>query len=114
MAFNRLRPLFNAQLGWALLWTLLVVLTAFAINLAGIRLVGSLDDWSHWLRAHAAYFLVWRLCLYAATGCGWWWMRRRLRQREPSQEAHRRLLRTEIGAVISIVLLESSVLLRQA
>jgi hypothetical protein len=114
MALNWRRRLFNARLGRALLWTLLVVLTAVAINLAGIRLVGSLDGWSRWLRAHTGYFLVWRLCLYAATGCGWWWMRRRLRQREPSQEAHRRLLRTEIAAVISIVLLECSALLRQA
>jgi hypothetical protein len=114
MGFNWPRQLFNARLGWALLWTLLVVSTAVAINLAGIRLVGSLNGWSHWLRARAGYFLVWRLCLYAATGCGWWWMRRRLRRREPSQEDHHRLLRTEIAAVVCIVLLEASALLRPA
>jgi len=112
MAFNWLRRLFNARLGWALLWTLLVVLAAVAVNLAGIRLIGSLGGWSHWLRAHAGCFLIWRLCLYTATGYGWWWMRQRLRRRETSPDAHRRLLRTEIAAVLSIVLLESSVLLR--
>jgi hypothetical protein len=114
MGLNWLRWLFNARLGWALLWTLLVVMAAVAINLAGIRLIGSLGGWSRWLRAHAGYFLIWRLCLYAATCYGWWWTRRRLRQREPSPEAHRRLLRTEIAAVLSIVLLEGSVLLRPA
>ncbi|OYW19494.1 MAG: hypothetical protein B7Z52_03505 [Burkholderiales bacterium 12-64-5] len=53
-----------------------------------------------------------RLLLYAATAYGWWWMRGRLRQREPSAEAHKRLLRTEIAAVIAVVALEASQLLR--
>jgi hypothetical protein len=114
MAFNRLRRLFNARLGWALLWALVVVLAAIAINVTGIRLIGSVGGWSHWLRAHAGYFLIWRLCLYSATGYGWWWMRRRLRQREPSSEAHRRLLRAEIAAVLSIMLLEGNAFLRPA
>ena len=113
MAFGWLRRLFSARLGRAILWTLLIVLVAIAINLVGIRLVGDIDGWSRWLRAHGGYFLIWRLCLYAATGYGWWWMRRRLRQRETSSDAHRRLLRTEIAAVLAMVLLEGSVLLRQ-
>ena len=50
--------------------------------------------------------------LYAATAYGWWWMRRRLREREPSPEAHQRLLRVEIAAVVTLVLLEGSQLLR--
>jgi hypothetical protein len=88
--------------------------TAAAINLAGIRLLGNIDGWSRWMRGHTAYFLIWRLCLYTATGYGWWWMRRRLRQRETSPESQRRLLRTEIAAVLAIVLLECNVLLGQA
>lgn len=114
MARSWLRRLLNPRLGVALLWALLVVLTAAAINLVGIRLIGNIDGWRHWMRGHAAYFLAWRLCLYTATGYGWWWMRRRLRQREASPESHRRLLRAEIAAVLAIVLLEGSVLLRQA
>ncbi len=50
--------------------------------------------------------------LYAATAYGWWWMRRRLREREPSPEAYQRLLRVEIAAVVALVLLEGSQLLR--
>ena len=93
---------------------MLVVLVAVAINAVGIHLIGDIDGWSHWWRAHAGYFLVWRLCLYMATGYGWWWMRRRLLQREPSPDARWRLLRTEIAAVLALVLLEGSLLLRQA
>ena len=40
-------------------------------------------------------------------------MRRRLRERDTSREAHQRLLRAEVGAVAAIVLLEISALLRQ-
>ena len=43
---------------------------------------------------------------------GWWWMRRRLLRREPPRETHQRLLRTEIAAVIAVVALEVSQLLR--
>lgn len=105
--------LFSRQLGRTLAWIALIVFVAVAVNLVGIRLVGDADTWSRWLDEHAGYFLVWRLCLYGATACGWIWMRRRLREHDTSREAHQRLLRAEVGAVAAIVLLEISVLLRQ-
>lgn len=105
---SRLASLFNRRLGLALAWAAALVGIAAALNVAGIRVVGSIDGWTHWLRAHAGYFLAWRLCLYAATAYGWWWMRRRLRQYEPDSEAHQRLRRTEIAAVAALVLLEAS------
>ena len=89
-----------------LLWWLL------AYASLGIGIVGSIDDWERWLRAHSAHFLVWRLLVYTVTAYGWWWMRGRLREREPESEAHQRLLRVEIAAVVTIVLLEASQLLR--
>lgn len=114
MALVRVRRLlFNARVGRALLWTTLVVLVAVAINAVGIHLIGDIGGWSRWWRAHEGYFLIWRIALYLATGYGWWWMRRRLRHREPSPDARLRLLRTEIAAVIALVLLEGSLLLRQ-
>ncbi len=82
-----------------------------AVNVAGVHVVGSIDGWERWLHAHAAHFFVWRLLLYAATAYGWWWMRQRLRQREPAAEAHQRLLRIEIAAVTTLMLLEGSQLL---
>lgn len=108
----RLPWLFNRRVGAGLLWTVLVLGAAVVANIAGIHWVGGIDGWERWMRTHAGYFFAWRLCLYAATAYGWWWMRRRLRLYEPSAEAHQRLRRTEIAAVISIVLLEASQLLQ--
>jgi hypothetical protein len=112
LAWLRLPWLLNRRVGIALLWTLLVVGIATVVNIAGIHVVGGVDGWEHWLRTHAGYFFIWRLFLYAATVYGWWWMRKRLRRREPSVEAHQRLRRTEIAAVIAVALLEGSQLLQ--
>ena len=112
LAWLRLPWLFNRRIGLALLWTLLVAAAAVAVNIAGIHVVGGVEGWQHWLKAHAGHFFVWRLCLYGATAYGWWWMRRRLLRREPSRETHQRLLCTEIAAVIAVVALEASQLLQ--
>lgn len=109
---NRPAWLSNRRVVAALAWSLLVVLIAVAVNIAGIHFIGSIDDWERWLETHTEHFFVWRLCLYSATAGGWWWMRKRLRQREPAAQSHQRLLRTEIAAVITLVLLEGSLLLR--
>lgn len=108
----RCRWLFNQQVGRMLLWFCLIILVAVIANLIGIRVVGSIAQWEQWLHQHAGYFLFWRICLYAATGYGWLWMRRRLLLRESSSEVRQRLLRSEIAAVLTIVLLETSVLLQ--
>ncbi|QQC64339.1 hypothetical protein [Paraburkholderia ginsengisoli] len=112
-AWFHLAWLSNRRLARALLGVGVVVSAAIAINAVGIRIVGDTQSWGQWLQSHAGYFLVWRIGLYAGTAYGWCWMRRRLRQREPSAEAHRRLLRVELAAVLALVLLEASVLLRQ-
>src|SRR3546814_15475744 len=88
LAWLRLPWLFNRRVGVALLWTLLVVAAAVAVNIAGIHVVGGVEGWQHWLQAHAGHFFVWRLCLYGATAYGWWWMRRRLLRGEPAREPH--------------------------
>ena len=89
---------------WALFWSLTVILVTVAVNVIGIRVVGDVNGWTHWLRAHRGGFLAWRLCLYGATAWGWWRMRERVRAREPG--AHVRLLRIEITAVLVILALE--------
>jgi len=109
-----LRPrwLFHRNIGKALLWTVLLLVLAVAVNILGIWLLGSIDDWQSWLDAAAGVFLVWRLCLYAATIYGWRWMRRRLLARESSDDARKRLIRSEVAAVIAIVALEASLLMQ--
>jgi len=106
------RWLFHRNVGKALLWTVLFLALAVAANVLGIYLLGSIDDWQHWLSAAAGYFLVWRLCLYAATAYGWRWMRQRLLARESGNDARKRLVRSEIAAVIAIVALEISLFMR--
>jgi len=107
------RWLFNHNIGKALLWTVLLLALAVAANILGIWLLGSIDDWQSWLDAAAAYFFVWRLCLYAATIYGWRWMRRRLLAREAGDNARKRLIRAEVAAVIAVAALEISLLVQE-
>jgi len=110
-----LRPrwLFNRNVGKALLWTVLLLALAVAANILGIYLLGSIHDWQNWLSAAAAYFFVWRLCLYAATIYGWRWMRRRLLACETDGDARKRLIRAEVAAVIAVAVLEISLLVQE-
>ncbi len=94
------------------LGTVLLVVAAVAASIAGIYLVGSVPDWERRLAAAADYFLVWRLCLYGATACGWVWVRRRLLAREADTQVRARLLRIEIAGVAALVVLESSLLMQ--
>src|SRR3546814_11889656 len=111
LAWLRLPWLFNRRVGVALLWTLLVVAAAVAVNIAGIHVVGGVEGWQHWLQAHAGHFFVWRLCLYGATAYGWGWMRRRLLRRRPSREPHQPPLRPDDAYVIAVVPLAANPLL---
>jgi len=109
-----LRPrwLFHRNIGKALLWAAVLLVLAVAANILGIWLLGSIHDWQDWLSAAAGYFLVWRLCLSAATIYGWRWMRRCLLAREAGDDARKRLVRTEIAAVIAVAALEISLLMQ--
>ena len=108
--------LFSRRAATALLWTVVIIAVAVGTNIAGIYLVGSVAGWEQWLAAAAGYFLVWRLCLYGVTAYGWVWMRRRLLAREAQNgadgQARRRLVRSEIAAVIAILALEASLLMQ--
>ncbi|CAK1313920.1 Uncharacterised protein [Burkholderia pseudomallei] len=88
----------------AMLAALTVV--AIVVHVMGAHLVGSVIAWQRWLHAHAWMFGLWRLGLYAMIVRGWWWMRTRVRQRENSPEARRRLMRAEIAAALAIALTE--------
>ena len=85
---------------------LLLVAIAVAINLVGIRVVGGVSGWTHWLKEHSGHFFVWRLCVYGLTAYGWWRMRKRILVRESGAESAVRLSRAEISAVLTIIALE--------
>lgn len=107
---SALRAPFGRQLVWALLTALALMLVAAGVNLIGIRILGDTSAWARWLRDHRLAFLAWRICLYGATAWGWVWMRSRVRHRE--SDAHRRLRRVEIAAVLVIVAIEAMAFLR--
>ena len=113
---NRVRRvwglLFNKRLAWALLWTALITAVAISVNLIGVHVVGDVNDWSQWLKEHGGCFLAWRLCVYGATAYGWLRMRRRLIRRETGADTPRRLLRTEIAAVLAVIALEGTAALQ--
>ncbi|MCD9007485.1 hypothetical protein LDO31_14795 [Luteimonas sp. XNQY3] len=111
---SRWRRLFTRATARRLMWIAVLLAAAIAANVVGIRIAGSLDGWRQWMEEHAGFFLVWRLLLYGATAYGWWWMRQRLRAREPDGVAHRRLVRVEVAAVVVLVALEGSLLLQAA
>jgi len=67
----------------------------------------------HLVLETAAYFFVWRLCLYATTIYGWRWMRRRLLAREAGDDARKRLIRAEVAAMIAAAALEISLLMQE-
>lgn len=96
----------------ALLWTTVITMIAVAVNVVGIYAVGSVDGWNRWLTDQSPGFFAWRLLVYAMTGYGWWWLRRRVERREKSSESFWRLRRAEIAAVLSVGLLEISALTR--
>ena len=95
-------------------------------------MIGDIDRWTQWLKEKAAFFLLWRLCLYITVAYGWWWMRNRVIQREnqrvvlqvnqqviqrkvpvpeenpkeDEQQAKARFIRIEISTVCVLLLLE--------
>lgn len=88
----------------AMLATMTIVMVI--VHAIGLRIVGGIAAWQRWLHAHAWLFVLWRLVLYALIARGWWWMRTRVHQRDPSPDARRRLIRAEIAAVFAIALTE--------
>ena len=106
-----LRRLLGSRLITALLWSLILVAVAAGVNIVGIRAVGDVNGWSRWLTAHGPWFLAWRLCLYGFTAWGWWWMRERIRAREPNGEALTRLRRVEAAGLLAILVVESVTLI---
>ncbi|EKY3920609.1 hypothetical protein RS584_15005 [Enterobacter sp. DTU_2021_1002640_1_SI_PRY_ASU_LCPMC_013] len=111
-AWLRWRWLFNRRVGYALLLTVLLFAMAIAINVIGIRVLGSIESWERWMDEHTGYFLAWRLLLYTGIACGWRWMRKRVLDREPGTASHERLIRVEIAGVAALVVLEGSLLLQ--
>ncbi len=110
LADTVLRLFSKRPLARSLIGVLLLVSVAAAINLFGIRVVGTIHGWDSWLRAHSRWFFCWRLCVYGLTAYGWWRMRARMTQHEPAA-ASRRLHRVEIAAGLTVLAFEGALLI---
>lgn len=108
LTWLRLPWLFNRRVGVILLWTLLVFGVAFAMTLIGIRTIGSIQGWQNWLRAQAGYFFVWRVGVYGVTAYFGWQTHRHLRQRQSNAADYQPLRLIGVGAVITVLVTESS------
>jgi hypothetical protein len=97
----------SARAIWALtLGTAGLLLLAACLSFVRARGVSDPHSWQIWYGTHWPLLLAWRLCVYGATAYGWMWMRRRIQHREPAPETHRRLLRTEIAALLVVLAIE--------
>ncbi|WP_372178574.1 hypothetical protein ACCQ23_10005 [Xanthomonas axonopodis pv. phyllanthi] len=96
------------SLGRVAFWLGVLIAVTVAVNVLGIRLLGYIYTWNHWLRAYVGYFFAWRIMLY--TGAAWVWRRllTRLHQHGTSIEDLARACRIEVAAVLAILLLEAS------
>ena len=99
-------PRIGRSLVTALAMLLAMTIVMIVVHAVGIRIVGGVAAWQRWLHLHVWMFRLWRLALYVAILRGWWWMHTRVRQRDRSPDARRRLMRAEIAAVLAIVLTE--------
>lgn len=109
MMKNRLlRRVFSRQVAVTIMWLFILGTVSFVVNTAGIRITGSVQNWTSWLNNHASYFLVWRILLYIVVAYGWYWMRQRLILREPTVQAKQRIIRIECSTICALLALEVS------
>ena len=106
------RKIFSRRVVLTAGWVIALIVVAVGVNLIGIHIVGSVGGWNGWLESHRGLFFAWRLCVYGVTAWGWWWMRRRVRERETTSGVRVQLWRAEIATVVVVLLLEGSVMLR--
>ncbi|WP_426139205.1 hypothetical protein [Pseudomonas sp. DWP3-1-2] len=90
---------------WRLIGLLVLLISvATLINLYGIHILGSLENWKAWRAESYEYLLVWRLAVYALLVTGWLRVRQRLLEPEPQMKW--RIKRAEFAAATACILFE--------
>ncbi|OQP70617.1 hypothetical protein IB69_018150 [Xanthomonas citri] len=95
------------SVGRATIWASLLIGVAVAINVQGIRAVDGAAAWEQWLKAHASFFMAWRIFLYTVAILLWRRLRIRLQQAGTGVEELDRIRRVEVVAVLAVLLLEA-------
>lgn len=105
---------FNRSLILFLISLFGLMMVAFFINMIGISITGTVENWQHYLTKNARYFLMWRLTVYGLVIVGWLWAKKRLIAREYAQDKpsmtsfKQRILRIELATAIAFIALEVS------
>ena len=90
---------------WRVIGLLVMLITvATLINLYGIYILGSLENWQAWRAESYEYLLAWRLALYALLI--WTWLAVRPRVLSPAPQIKRRIQRAEFAAAMTCILFE--------
>ncbi|OWB31486.1 hypothetical protein [Xanthomonas oryzae] len=95
-------------LGRWVLWLGVLVSVAFAANVLGIRLLGGVDAWAMWLKAHAWYFFAWRLLLYGAITVGWCRIHKNASEQGRSKHDVMRLRLAAAGVLAVMIVAEAT------
>lgn len=99
--------LISKNLFTIVIWIVALSLMVALVHFAGKQLLDQSIDWNTWLQNNATYFFIWRTVIYALTAYGWFNMRKRVLQRELSLDSIKRFKRTEIAALIAIIVFEA-------
>lgn len=83
-----------------------VLAVGFVAMTWGVSMVGGIEAWQQMLDQASPVLFVWRCLVYAAMVWCWLWLRRRVIDRDPSDDARKRLRRVEVGVGLTIVLFE--------
>jgi len=113
---KKIKPswLFNRSVAMFLIGLFGLIIIAFLVNMLGIHVTGTVDNWQRYLSQNAPYFLMWRLALYSLIVAGWLWVKQRIVAREYSKDEQsntalkQRVLRIEIATVVAFLALETS------
>ena len=90
---------------WRLIGLFVMLLTIAAlINLYGIYILGSLENWKAWRAESYEYLLAWRLAVYALLLTGWLSVRERLLK--PAPQMKWGIKRAEFAAATACILFE--------
>ncbi|WP_095101669.1 hypothetical protein [Pseudomonas sp. Irchel 3A5] len=90
---------------WRVIGLLMMLITvATLINLYGIYILGSLENWRAWRAESYEYLLAWRLAVYALLV--WAWLSVRPRVLNPAPQMRRRIRRAEFAAAMTCILFE--------
>jgi len=104
MQSNILKRVLRSTPGQLILCFLLLTAVGILMNTFGLFITGSIDAWKAWQIRSYWYFFAWRVLLFSVLVWIWIPLRRRRLRLDPDSKA--RLVRAEIGFIVTVLVLE--------